>query len=54
LWDLAGFNSNHFDIPLLAEEFFRAGIDFDLKGRRFVDIQKHLSQNGTQESQGCL
>jgi DNA polymerase-3 subunit epsilon len=37
--DLAGFNSNHFDIPLLAEEFFRAGADFDLKGRRFVDIQ---------------
>ena len=37
--DLAGFNSNHFDIPLLAEEFFRAGTDFDLKGRRFVDIQ---------------
>jgi DNA polymerase-3 subunit epsilon len=37
--DLAGFNSNHFDIPLLAEEFFRAGVDFDLKGRRFVDIQ---------------
>jgi len=37
--DLAGFNSNHFDIPLLAEEFFRAGIDFDLKGRRFIDIQ---------------
>jgi DNA polymerase-3 subunit epsilon len=37
--DLAGFNSNHFDIPLLAEEFYRAGIDFELKGRRFVDIQ---------------
>jgi DNA polymerase-3 subunit epsilon len=37
--DLAGFNSNHFDIPLLAEEFFRSGTDFDLKGRRFVDIQ---------------
>ncbi len=37
--DLAGFNSNHFDIPLLAEEFLRAGIDFDLKGRRFVDVQ---------------
>ena len=36
---LIGYNSNHFDIPLLAEEFFRAGIDFDLKGRRFVDIQ---------------
>ena len=37
--DLAGFNSNRFDIPLLVEEFFRAGADFDLKGRRFVDIQ---------------
>ena len=37
--DLAGFNSNHFDIPLLVEEFLRAGIDFDLKGRRFVDVQ---------------
>jgi len=37
--DLAGFNSNHFDIPLLVEEFLRADVDFDLKGRRFVDIQ---------------
>lgn len=37
--DLAGFNSNHFDIPLLVEEFLRAGIDFELKGRRFVDVQ---------------
>jgi DNA polymerase III subunit epsilon len=37
--DLAGFNSNHFDIPLLVEEFLRANVDFDLKGRRFVDIQ---------------
>ena len=37
--DLAGFNSNHFDIPLLVEEFLRAEIDFDLKGRRFVDVQ---------------
>jgi DNA polymerase-3 subunit epsilon len=37
--DLAGFNSNHFDIPLLVEEFLRANIDFDLKGRRFVDVQ---------------
>lgn len=37
--DLAGFNSNHFDIPLLVEEFLRAGFDFDLKGRRFVDVQ---------------
>ncbi len=37
--DLAGFNSNHFDIPLLVEEFLRADVDFDLKGRRFVDVQ---------------
>lgn len=37
--DLAGFNSNHFDIPMLVEEFLRADIDFDLKGRRFVDVQ---------------
>lgn len=37
--DLAGYNSNHFDIPLLAEEFLRANVDFDLKGRRFVDVQ---------------
>jgi DNA polymerase-3 subunit epsilon len=37
--DLAGFNSNHFDIPLLVEEFLRSGSDFDLRGRRFIDIQ---------------
>lgn len=37
--DMAGYNSNHFDIPLIVEEFLRAGVDFDLKGRRFVDIQ---------------
>ncbi|TSA24405.1 MAG: 3'-5' exonuclease [Bacteroidetes bacterium] len=37
--DLAGYNSNHFDIPLLAEEFLRAEVDFDLAGRRLVDVQ---------------
>ena len=37
--DLAGYNSNKFDIPFLVEEFLRAGIDFELKGRRFVDVQ---------------
>lgn len=37
--DLAGYNSNHFDIPLLVEEFLRVGVDFDLRGRRLVDIQ---------------
>lgn len=37
--DFAGFNSNYFDIPLLVEEFLRAGVDFDLTDRRFVDVQ---------------
>ncbi|GHT76513.1 DNA polymerase III subunit epsilon [Bacteroidia bacterium] len=37
--DLAGYNSNRFDIPLLAEEFLRAGVDIDLMKRRFVDVQ---------------
>lgn len=37
--DLAGYNSVRFDIPLLAEEFLRAGVDIDLKKRKFVDVQ---------------
>ena len=37
--DFAGFNSNHFDIPMLAEEFLRAGIDFDLSSCRLIDAQ---------------
>jgi len=37
--DFAGFNSNHFDIPLLAEEFLRAGIDFDFQRCRLIDAQ---------------
>lgn len=37
--DLAGYNSNRFDIPLLAEEFLRAGVDVDLNKRKFVDVQ---------------
>ena len=37
--DLAGFNSNKFDVPLLAEEFLRVGIDFDLEGNKLIDIQ---------------
>ena len=37
--DLGGFNSNRFDIPLLAEEMIRADIDFSLKGNKCVDIQ---------------
>lgn len=37
--DLAGYNSNKFDVPVLAEEFLRAGMDIDLKKKRFVDVQ---------------
>lgn len=37
--DLAGFNSNRFDIPLLAEELMRVGIDFDMKNRKAIDVQ---------------
>lgn len=37
--DLAGYNSNRFDFPLLAEEFLRSDIDFDMKKRKFVDVQ---------------
>ena len=37
--DLGGFNSNRFDIPLLAEEFLRVEIDFDMEDRKAVDVQ---------------
>ncbi len=37
--DLAGFNSSRFDVPMLAEEFLRADVDFDMSKRKFVDVQ---------------
>ena len=37
--DIAGYNSTRFDIPLLAEEFLRAGVDFDFRKRKLVDVQ---------------
>lgn len=37
--DLGGFNSNRFDIPLLAEEMLRAEVDFDMKNRQAIDVQ---------------
>ncbi|MBO4332967.1 MAG: ribonuclease H-like domain-containing protein [Paludibacteraceae bacterium] len=37
--DIAGYNSNKFDVPLLAEEFYRAGVEVDLHDRKFVDVQ---------------
>jgi DNA polymerase III subunit epsilon len=37
--DLAGYNSNRFDVPLLMEEFLRAQVDFDMKNRKMLDVQ---------------
>lgn len=37
--DLGGFNSNRFDVPMLAEEFLRVGVDFGLEGRNLIDVQ---------------
>ena len=50
--DLAGYNSNHFDVPLLQEELLRAGLDVDLKQNHhfidaFVIFQKHTPRNLT-------
>ncbi|WP_291401983.1 3'-5' exonuclease [Daejeonella sp.] len=42
--DLAGYNSNRFDIPVLMEEFLRNGIDFDIENRKFVDVQNIFHQ----------
>ncbi|WP_257667814.1 3'-5' exonuclease [Parapedobacter tibetensis] len=42
--DLAGYNSNKFDIPMLMEEFIRADVDFSLEGRCFVDVQNIFHQ----------
>lgn len=38
--DLAGYNSNRFDWPLLVEECLRAGLEFDMTGRRMIDVQR--------------
>ena len=50
--DLGGFNSNRFDIPLLAEELLRADIDFDLKKNLAVDVQTifHKKEKRTLEA----
>lgn len=42
--DLAGYNSNKFDVPMLVEEFLRAGYDLDLKCRKLVDVQNIFHQ----------
>jgi DNA polymerase-3 subunit epsilon len=47
--DLAGYNSNRFDIPLLVEEFLRVGMELDTKGRKLVDVQRvfHMMEQRT-------
>ncbi|MBS1598653.1 MAG: 3'-5' exoribonuclease [Bacteroidetes bacterium] len=47
--DLAGYNSNRFDIPLLVEEFLRVGMEFDTKGRKLLDVQRifHMMEQRT-------
>lgn len=42
--DLCGYNSNRFDIPMLVEEFLRAGLEFDITGRKLLDVQKIFHQ----------
>lgn len=37
--DLAGFNSSRFDVPMLSEELLRAGVDFDMSKKKFIDVQ---------------
>lgn len=47
--DISGFNSNRFDVPLLMEEFLRAGMEFDMSVRRLVDVQHifHMMEKRT-------
>jgi len=47
--DLGGYNSNRFDIPMLVEEFLRAGLEFLMEGRKLIDVQKifHLMEQRT-------
>jgi DNA polymerase-3 subunit epsilon len=42
--DLAGYNSNKFDVPVLVEEFLRADVEFDIRNRKFVDVQNIFHQ----------
>jgi len=47
--DLGGYNSNRFDIPMLMEEFLRTEVEFDMKGRKLIDVQKifHMMEQRT-------
>ena len=44
--DLAGYNSNRFDIPMLVEEFLRVSLEFDMKNRKLLDVQKIFHMMG--------
>lgn len=47
--NLGGYNSNRFDIPMLVEEFLRAGLEFSMEGRKMIDVQKifHMMEQRT-------
>jgi len=47
--DLGGYNSNRFDVPMLIEEFSRAGLEFSTEGRKMLDVQKifHMMEQRT-------
>lgn len=47
--DIGGYNSNRFDIPMLVEEFLRAGLNFNIDGRKLIDVQRvfHLMEQRT-------
>ena len=50
--DFGGFNSNKFDVPVLMEEFLRAGVNVDFKNRKFIDVQNifHKMEQRTLEA----
>ena len=50
--DLSGYNSNRFDIPLLMEEFLRAGLRLDMTNRRMLDVQ-HIFHMMEKRTLGC-
>lgn len=52
--DLAGFNSNRFDIPMLQEEFKRAEMEFSLEGRRLIDMQRIYHKREPRTLQAAL
>ncbi len=52
--DFAGYNSNQFDIPMLMEEFLRVEVDFDMKGRKTVDVQNIFFMNEPRDLKAAL